>query len=450
MSISTVLQLVNRVPLTVEYKSPVDLKPYLHNARTHTKRQVKQIAESIRVFGFTNPVLVDRNNRIIAGHGRVEAAKLIGMTEVPTIRLDDLSEEQIQAYVIADNRLAENAGWDKSILAIELQNLLSLDCADFDVTITGFEVAEIDQVLEEAKDAAELDDPIPEPLLDRAPVTEPGDIWLLGRHHIICGNALHEATYRSLMHSRRAAMVFTDPPYNVRIEGNATGNGAIHHREFAMASGEMSELEFLTFLNNILRLLSTYSAPGSLHFLCIDWRHAADLIAAGKQNLDAFLNLCVWVKDRGGMGSLYRSQHELVLVFRKGKGPHRNNIQLGKFGRNRTNVWEYPAIQTLSKQSDEGNLLALHPTVKPVAMVADAILDCTARGETVLDAFLGSGTTLMAAERVGRICCGIEIDPIYVDVAIRRWQNYTGERALHAESKRSFDEIAAAKVVEHA
>ena len=435
---------------TAGNRSPADLKPYPHNARTHSRHQIRQIADSILKFGLTKPVLIDRNNTIIAGHGVVEAAKLLGMTSVDTVCLEDLSKDEIRAYVIADNRLCEKSGWDKSILAIELQNLLSLDCVDFDVTITGFEVAEIDQILEDAKEPAEAEDLVPEPVPDRASITEPGDGWLLGKHRIICGNALHEATYKSLMHNRRAAMAFSDPPYNVRVDGHATGNGSIRHREFAMASGEMSEMEFLAFLNNALRLLSLYSAPGSLHFVCIDWRHAAEMISAGKQNFDEFLNLCIWVKDRGGLGSLYRSRHELVCVFRKGKGPHRNNIQLGKFGRNRTNVWEYPAIQTLSRQSDEGSLLALHPTVKPIAMVADAILDVTARGETVLDAFLGSGTTLMAAERVGRICCGIEIDPAYVDVAIRRWQNQTGERAVHATSGKHFDEIATVKETEHA
>ena len=437
-------------PLLILYQKIDQLKPFTRNARTHTKRQIKQIAESIRVFGFLNPVLVGRNNRIIAGHGRVEAAKLLGMDQVPTIRLEDLSEEQIQAYVIADNKLAENAGWDKEILAIELQNLLTLDCSDFDCTITGFEIAEIDVILEEASRATEMEDSVPEPILDHAPITEPGDQWFLGKHRIICGNSLHEDTYRTLMGSRRSAAVFTDPPFNVKIDGHATGNGAIRHREFAMASGEMSGAEFVSFLNNSLRLMARYSANNSVHYLCMDWRHVGDLIAVGKQIYDEFLNLCVWAKDNGGMGSFYRSQHELVLVFRKGKGPHRNNIQLGQFGRNRTNVWQYPGIHSLSKQGGEGNLLALHPTVKPVAMVADAILDCTARGEIVLDAFLGSGTTVMAAERVGRICCGIEIDPQYVDVAIRRWENYTGETAVHAQTGKRFNEVAVQKEVCHA
>ena len=393
-----------RSDLEVTYRPLEVLKPSPGNARTHSKHQVRQIAESIRVSDFTNPVLIDSENCIIAGHGRVEAAKLLGLSQVPTICLENLTAEQSRTYVIADNKLAENAGWDKEILAIELEHLLTLDCADFDVTITGFEVAEIDGILEEANDATESEDPIPEPVRDHPPVSGPGDLWLLGRHKVLCSNSLDEESYRALMGDSRAAAVFTDPPYNVRIDGHATGNGATRHREFAMASGEMSDAEFDSFLNNSLSLLAQYSAINSVHYICMDWRHAAELIAAGKRHYDEFLNACVWVKDNGGMGSFYHSQHELVLVFRNGKGPHRNNIQLGKFGRNRTNAWQYPGIQTLSKQSGEGNLLVLHPTVKPVAMVADAILDCTAQGDVVLDSFLGSGTTLMAPERVGRIC----------------------------------------------
>ena len=304
-------------------------------------------------------------------------------------------------------------------------------------------------IIAEASSPPDIEDPVPELNKNLQAVSEPGDLWLLGKNRLICGNSLHEETYRALMGKTRAAAVITDPPFNVRIHGHATGNGTIRHREFAMASGEMSEAEFLVFLNNTLRLLAKYSTNNSLAYLFIDWRHVADLIAAGHQNYDEFINLCVWKKDRGGLGSLYRSQHELVLVFRKGN-THRNNVQLGKFGRNRTNLWEYPSINTLSKQSDEGNLLALHPTVKPVAMIADALLDSTARGEVVLDAFLGSGTTLMAAERIGRICYGIEIDPLYVDVAIRRWQNYTGEAAIHETTSKRFDEIAGSKEVAHA
>jgi DNA modification methylase len=431
--------------LLIVYQKIEHLQPFTQNARIHTKRQIKKIAESIRVFGFTNPVLVDCNNRIVAGHGRVEAAKLLGLTEVPTIRLEGLSEEQIRAYIIADNRLAEIAGWDRSILAIELQHLMTIDGVDFDISITGFEIAEIDLIIEESAGSFTEEGENVELEASKEPVSEPGDLWLLEKQRILCGNSLRDEAYKTLMGNRRAHLVFSDLPYNIQIDGHATGNGSIRHREFTMASGEMSEVEFVAFLCNCLRLLARYSANNSVHFLCMDWRHVSDLIVAGKQAYDEFLNLAVWVKNNAGMGSLYRSQHELVLVFRNGKGAHRNNVQLGQFGRNRTNVWKYPNVHTQSKQGDEGNLLALHPTVKPVAMVADAILDCSARGEIVLDAFLGSGTTLMAAERVGRICFGIEIDPAYVDVAIRRWQNHTGGNAMHATSGKSFNEIAASK-----
>jgi hypothetical protein len=244
------------------------------------------------------------------------------------------------------------------------------------------------------------------------------------------------------MNGQRASASFLDPPYNVPIYGHASGNGKTHHPDFAMASGEMSESAFTDFLTTVLSRQAAWSLNGSVHFVAIDWRHMGELLTSGRQAFDALLNVCVWTKDKGGMGSFYRSQHELIFVFRNGQAQHRNNIQLGKFGRNRTNVWQYPGANTLSRSGEEGNLLAMHPTVKPVALIADALLDCSAHGEIVLDSFLGSGSTLLAAERVGRICNGIEIDPRYVDVAIRRWQNHTGSTAIHTLTGKNFDEIA--------
>jgi len=431
--------------LTVLYQPIQSLRPYERNARTHSKRQIRQIADSIRTFGFTNPVLVDRNNQIIAGHGRVMGAKLLHMDRVPTITLEDLTEDQIRAYILADNKLAENAGWDKGVLAIELQHLLTIEDLCFDVTVTGFEIPEIDLIIEtEASLRPEVDpETAPVPDYDQPAVSRLGDIWLMGSHRVLCGSSLDEQNYTTLFATRRAAAVFTDPPYNVKIDGHATGNGSIQHREFAMASGEMSQEEFRGFLNTTLKHFVSNTTPNAIHYICMDWRHIQTLLAVGDENYDHLLNLCVWVKDNGGMGSFYRSQHELIAVFRNGSMPHRNNIQLGKFGRNRTNVWRYPGVQTLSKKSEEGNLLKLHPTVKPIEMVADALLDSTNRGDIVLDAFLGSGTTLMAAERVGRICHGIELDPRYVDTAVRRWQQYTGRIAVHEVSKKSFSGISA-------
>lgn len=435
----------NPPELKVAYKSAVSLAAHPQNARTHSKLQIRQIAASIKAFGFTNPVLIDQNDTVIAGHGRVAAAKLLGMDQVPTIRLEGLSRDQIRAYVIADNRLAEKAGWDKSILTIELQHLLTID-SDLDVTVTGFEIPEIDLILSQAVTEPDQDDIFEMDPTYRA-VAQSGDLWQLGKHRVVCGNALGENSYKTLMGLRHANLVFVDPPYNVPIEGNVSGNGSIHHPEFAMASGEMNEAEFVAFLSTSLRLLARHSTNGSIHFVCMDWRHASELLAAGNQVYESFLNLCVWVKNNGGMGSFYRSRHELIFVFKNGKGPHRNNVQLGRYGRNRTNIWEYPGVSALSPNGDEGNLLALHPTVKPVALIADALLDCSARGEIVLDTFIGSGSTLIAAERVGRVCFGMEIEPLYVDVAIRRWQRHTGDRAIHSGTGKCFDELAATSEV---
>jgi DNA modification methylase len=426
--------------MVITYRKIAELTSNPRNSRTHSKRQIRQIADSIKAFGFTNPILLDRSNTIVAGHGRVRAAELLRLSEVPTIRLENLSADQVRAYVIADNRLAEKAGWDKSILAIELQNLLTID-SDFDVTITGFEIPEIDLLLTTDHGKADPDDDYEITKIGEA-VTRPGDLWQLGRHRLLCGSAIEQASFSQLLGNRRANVVFVDPPYNVAIDGNVSGNGSIRHREFGMASGEMGEFEFITFLATSLRLLARSSAAGSVHFVCMDWRHMSELLSAGRQVYESLLNVCVWVKNNGGMGSFYRSRHELVFVFKNGTPQHRNNVQLGRFGRNRTNVWEYPSVNTLSKISEEGNLLAMHPTVKPVALVADALLDCSARGDVVVDAFLGSGSTLIAAERTGRVCYGIELDAAYVDTAIRRWQRYTGERAVHAISGKTFDDIA--------
>jgi DNA modification methylase len=380
---------------------------------------------------------------VIAGHGRILACRELGWSEIPTILIDGLSDAKRRALMIADNRLAENAAWNERLLAEQLKDL-SLAELDFNLEVIGFEMGEIDLKIAGLEDESAAEDPAdadPEPA-SGPPVSKPGDLWLLGEHRALCGSVLDTTALHILMGEERAVMVFTDPPYNVPIDGHATGLGTIHHRSFAMASGEMSPPAFAVFLARSLRNLAAFCIGGAILDICMDWRHMAELLAAGREADTELLNLCVWVKDNGGMGSLYRSQHELVLVFKTGSGPHRNNVQLGRFGRNRSNVWRYPGVNSFSRKTEEGNLLALHPTVKPVALVADAILDCTARGDIVLDGFLGSGTTVIAAERTGRRGFGTELDPAYVDTLIRRWQNLTGDFARHAESGRTFDDLA--------
>jgi ParB-like chromosome segregation protein Spo0J len=419
------------------------------NPRKHSARQIRQIARSIETFGFAVPILIDRNNKIVCGHGRYFAAQFLGLTEVPVIRLEHLTEAQAQAFQIADNRLTETSTWDDRLLAESLKELSELDL-DFSLEATGFTIGEIDLQIESlATESTEADEADTLPPLAMQPISRLGDLWLLRKHRLYCGSALDSRAYEALLQGERATTVITDPPFNVRIDGHASGLGAIHHREFLMASGEMTTGQYAGFLLTALTLLVMHSIEGSIHFIFIDWRHLFELLSAGRQAYTELKNLCVWNKGNGGMGSLYRSQHELILVFKHGTGPHRNNVQLGKYGRNRTNVWNYPCANTFSRQSDEGHLAVLHPTVKPVRMIADAILDCSARGDLVLDPFLGSGTTLIAAERVGRTCYGMDLDPLYVDTAIRRWQVYTGDHAIDAATGKRFDDLTAQIKVAH-
>jgi DNA modification methylase len=430
--------------LKVTYQNPAALKPRARNPRAHSKKQISQIAESIQRFGFTNPVLIDGTGGIVAGHGRLEAAKLLGLESVPTIRLEDLSEAELRAYVIADNRLAELAGWDREILGLELQGLAELDL-DFDLDITGFETAEIDILIGELEAAEDEDsaDEAPEPAEGPA-VTRPGDIWTIGKHRLICGDATDPEVYARLLEGAEAQMVFSDPPYNVAVDGHVGGLGKTKHREFAMASGEMNEAEFTAFLGTVFRNLAGHSADGAIHYICMDWRHAGEVLAAGKVAYSELKNLCVWAKTNGGMGSLYRSQHELVFVYKAGTAPHINNVELGRHGRYRTNLWTYPGINSFGRNRDAE--LALHPTVKPIALVKDAILDCSKRGGIVLDAFAGSGTTLIAAEKAGRRGYGIELDQNYCDVIVKRVAAAAKTEAVHCRTGKTFAQIERARL----
>ena len=428
--------------LEVRYLSIEGLKSNAKNTRAHSDKQIGQIARSIEAFGPIVPVLIDRSSQVISGHGRILAAKLLGLTEVPTICVEHLTEAQAKAFAIADNKLTENSTWNTDLLGEQLKALSEVEL-DFDLEVTGFEMAEIDLLIEGLAPAAESDsDPADEvPDTVEQLVSRPNDLWLLGRHTISCGDSRDTRCYSLVMEGRKADLVFTDPPYNVRIAGHATGLGAIQHKNFKMAAGEMSEGEFTDFLARVFNQLAHHTADGSLHYVFMDWRHAREILTAGKQAYTELKNVIVWVKDNGGMGSLYRSQHELIFLFKNGKECHRNNVQLGQFGRYRTNVWNYPGANSFSRKTGEGNLLELHPTVKPVTLVADAIMDSSARGDIVLDPFLGSGTTVIAAERTGRVCYGIEFDPLYVDTIVRRWQKFTGLSATHADSGRSFNEL---------
>ncbi|QWG22196.1 ParB N-terminal domain-containing protein [Bradyrhizobium sediminis] len=421
------------------------LRPNKRNSRTHSKKQIRQLADVILRFGWTYPILADENLEIICGHARWQAAAELRIKEVPVIILGGLRDAEKRALALADNKIATNAGWDRSVLAAELGELASLlpEC-NLELEITGFDPAEVDAL------AADFTDPEQDPADEiLAPdggkaISQMGDLWTLGQHRLLCGDACTDSDLRRLMGRELASMVLADTPYNVRISATV-GRGKIKHREFASASGEMSPAQFSDFLTRWMRLAAQSSQDGAIHFAFIDWRHLSEMLAAGNDVFSELKNVVVWNKTNAGQGSFYRSQHELILVFKNGDGPHQNNVELGKHGRNRSNVWTYPGVNTF--RANRMNELSLHPTVKPVALVADAMRDCSRRGDIILDPFMGSGTTILAAERVGRRAYGLEIDPLYIDVAVRRWQSLTKRDAVLETTGQTFDEVAAGGTV---
>lgn len=426
--------------LNIEMRPICSLNPDPRNARTHTDKQIELVAKSISQFGFTNPIIIDEDENVMAGHCRLAGARLLGMEEVPTIRLSHMTRAEKRAYIITDNRTAELAGWDFDILGVEIGLLLDEDL-DFDIEVIGFDTAEIDGFVFGGTPAAagEEEEPVELPG-DQPVVSKKGDLWLIGDHRLVCGDALDLESYVALMCGNKAQMVITDPPYNVAIAGNVSGLGKVKHREFEMASGEMSRPEYTAFLRTAMSRMAEVSVNGAIHFLCIDWRHLGEMEDAGGAVYSELKNVCVWAKTNAGMGTFYRSQHEFVFVFKVGKGRHINNFGLGEKGRHRSNLWTYPGANTFRKGREED--LADHPTVKPVQMVADAILDCSRPKGVVLDPFAGVGTTLVAAHRTKRRGCGIELDPAYVDCALRRLEKETGIEP-RLETGETFTEVAA-------
>jgi DNA modification methylase len=427
--LSTVLaQHIVHLPVT-------DLIPYVKNAKRHSASQIKKLQQSITAFGFTNPILLSSTNEVITGHGRLEAAKKMGIPLVPTIRLDHLSIDQCRALRISDNRLAELADWDYELLHPELMELTELN---FSTEIMGFDTPDIDAMELQLQPKQAAKDELP--ALPIKPVTRLGDIWQIGPHRIICGDAKYEATFQLVLKSRKAEMVITDPPYGVSIQRHVCGLGKVQHREFVEGSINVTESSLGQMFSSMAKSLVNSSIDGSIHMIFMDWAHLQLLMNSCSPHYSELKNICVWAKTNAGMGSLWRSQHELVAVYKNGTSKHINNVELGKHGRYRTNIWNYAGMNAFSKDRDE--LLASHPTVKPVALVADAIRDCSSRGGLILDPFSGSGTTMIAAHETGRHAAVIELDPIYVDLAITRMKKLTGLEAIHTESGMTFEEMS--------
>ena len=428
--------------LAVSFVPLSELKPAKRKLRRLDPVHVREVAGAIGALGFCQPLLVGRGNELIDGEARFEAARLLGLNVVPCVRIDHLSPDELRLLRLAVNRLAEKGEWDLDALKLEFEELILVDAP---IEIAGFALDEIDQVvLGEAASAVEQGPLAPES--DVASVARLGDMFQLGPHRIICGDATDPAVLAQLMEGDPAArLVLTDEPYNVKIAGNVTGRG---HREFAMASGEMSDVEFLAFNEKWISAAGAYLGDGAVLGTFIDWRGSPTVSAAAAKLGLKPLNLIVWAKTNAGMGSLYRSQHELLPLFKKGTAPHVNNVELGKRGRWRSNVWTYPGASSLGSDARRG--LQDHPTVKPTAMLEDALLDLTNRGDIVIDPFLGSGSTLIAADKTGRICRGVELDPLYVDVIVRRYEAATGKAAILVETGETFEALAARRAAEAA
>jgi DNA modification methylase len=429
--------------LNIDYWEIDRLQPADRVLRHHSKAQMAALTGSVVAFGISAPILVDRAGKVVDGHAILEAAKRVGCKTVPVIMLDHLTTEQARLYRIGVNKLSEQTRWNIPALREEIIEILPIAAFyDIPTEVIGLPTVEIDALL--LPDIAPPDEEANDEGIAPEAVSRPGEMWELGEHRLICGDSTSPETFMTLMGTELARMVITDPPYNLRVDGMISGLGKVKHREFAMGSGEMTTDEFQNFLETYIEVISKFCVDGAIQYHAIDWRHVHQLILAVLAAGLDYKQLCVWNKSSGGMGTFYRSKHELFVVAKVGKAPHTNNFGLGDTGRYRTSVWDYPGANSFHKGRDED--LAAHPTVKPVALVADAIRDVSAPNEIVLDPFSGSGTTILAAELTNRRARASELDPLYVDLAVRRWQSRFGKVATLVGDGRSFDEIAAERL----
>lgn len=427
----------------IVHRPPEKLPAYGRQAKSHTPAKIKSMAASIEAFGFVVPALIDENDKVLAGNAAVKAGLQLGMKLVPCVIVSGLSDTQKRGLILAHNRLAEIAEWDQDILREEITSLREHDL-EFDLEVIGFTGAELDAIVLGDEGGGETGDAVPE--APAVPVSRLGDIWVMGQHRLMCGDSTDADSVARLMQGDEARTVFTDPPYNCKVSGHITGSG--QHGEFVMASGEMTDAEFITFLIAVLVCLVRSTAAGGLLYVCLDWRGMEHILEAARATKLELLNLCVWDKGVGGMGSFYRSRHELIFLFRKPGASHTNRVELGKNGRNRTNVWTYEGMNGFGK--GKARARAMHPTVKPLALVRDAILDSSAAGEIVLDLFSGSGTTLIAAEQSKRVGRAMELGPNYVDVGVLRWEGFSGREAVLAQTGETFREVTARRRIEAA
>jgi DNA modification methylase len=419
------------------------LKPAKRNARIHSEAQLEALTASLRQFGLITPIVIDRDNRIVAGHGRWEAAKRLAMAAVPVLRTDHLNDDQLRLYAIADNRIAEQAQWDRELLAVEFSEL-ELALPDISLSVSGFQLPEVELMTSGLNQTSWSDlDQAPEPGPEKVAVTRSGDLWIFGqRHALVCGDSTDAQVMQRLMGEEKGRAIATDAPYNLRAR-DYSGKGRHRHGDFRQAAGELSSPQFTAFLTAAFNAAARHLASGALIYAFMDWKHVRELLGAADNNGFELLNICIWDKGKGGMGAFYRSAHEMVFVFRHGGTKHNNRIQLGRHGRDRTNLWRYEGFNSFGHGRDRA--LAMHGTVKPVQMICDLLLDCTEKDDIVIDGFGGSGTTLIAAHKLGRRARLVELDPLYCDTIIARYIAAFGDEPTHAELQLPFSEVAKAR-----
>jgi DNA modification methylase len=431
--------------VVIERVATESVKSNPRNAKEHPDLQIALIAENIRTFGFNHPLLIDENGTLIGGHGRLAAALVLGLKQVPVLRLANLSQQEKRAVALADNKLAELGRWNTEMLRLELKEL-TIDAGDltFDYAITGFDTVEIDQIVcgEPSSGNRDSADEVPRPAAVDAAVTEAGDLWVCGDHRLYCGSGLEGSSYRELLAGTSADVVFADPLYNVPVASGVAKRGEVP--DFAPSASHLTSEEFIEFSQATFEHIASNVVAGAVIYLCIDWRRLDELSVAARRYFGNPKDMVVWVTANAGRGSFYRSQHQHIAVYVAGSSSPRTDFPLGERGRYRSNVWNYPGYKTSARDRDTG--LRVGPTVKPVALVVDALRDCSKRGQIVLDPFAGFGTTMIAAERTGRRARLIEIDPAYCDLIVRRWQIITGKSAQLAKSSQTFAELKARRL----
>lgn len=424
----------------IEHVALQRVSPAARPLKKHRNQYIAKLAAGISRFGFLVPMLVDEEYRLVSGHARLAAAQLNKLEQVPVVRIDHLTEEQRRILAIFENKIAQESEFDEEALNLEFEEL-RLTEPELELTDSGFAIGEIDVLAGRTRTKALDDlDYVAEEPPERPPITRPGDEWLCGRHHIICADSTDPEVIAQLAAGAKFRQLIADCPYNLPTRAFSSSG---RFGNFQMAAGEMDRTEFIAFLGRFLAAAIPQLLDGALLYTFMDAKHIGELLAAAEGAGLDYKQLLVWVKGSAGLGSFYRSGHELIGVFKYGQAPSQNNIQLGRYGRNRSNVLSYPGVMGTASGK---RALTLHPTVKNIAMIADLILDASSPGDNILDSFGGSGTTMIAAEKTDRTAYLCELSPAFVDVTVERFNALGGEQARLKSTGQTFEEVRAERL----